>query len=65
VFVAPEGGPVGYSNWHRRVWVPATKAAGLPGLRLHDLRKGAATAMVTAGVDVRTAQVRLGHSDPG
>jgi integrase len=64
VFVAPEGGPIGYSNWHRRVWVPATKAAGLPGLRFHDLRKVAATAMVTAGVDVRTAQVRLGHSDP-
>jgi integrase len=36
----------------------------LDGLRFHDLRKAAATAMVTSGVDVRTAQARLGHADP-
>lgn len=30
----------------------------------HDLRRTNATAMVLDGVDVKTAQTRLGHSDP-
>ncbi|HVM65350.1 MAG TPA: tyrosine-type recombinase/integrase [Acidimicrobiales bacterium] len=64
VFAGPTGGPVRYSNWQARVWAPATEAAALPGLRFHDLRKLAATSLVSAGVDVRTAQARLGHSDP-
>jgi integrase len=34
------------------------------GLTFHDLRRANATAMVTAGVDVKTAQTRLGHSSP-
>jgi integrase len=40
------------------------KAAGLEGLNFHDLRRTNATAMVIEGVDVKTAQTRLGHSDP-
>ena len=64
IFVAPEGGPLRYNNWLRRVWQPAVVAAGVPALRFHDLRRTAATAMVAAGVDVRTAQARLGHADP-
>ncbi len=63
VFVGPNGGPLHYSNWRRRVWVPACRAVGLPeGFRFHDLRRVASTAMVLSGVDVKTAQVRLGHS---
>jgi integrase len=34
----------------------------LGALRFHDLRSIAATALVMAGVDVKTAQYRLGHS---
>ena len=45
------------------MWVPATKAAGLEGLGFHDLRRANATALVRLGVDVKTAQERLGHSD--
>jgi integrase len=30
----------------------------------HDLRRAAATALLLEGVDLKTAQVRLGHSDP-
>jgi integrase len=45
------------------VWVPATRAAGLEGLGFHDLRRANATALVRLGVDVKTAQERLGHSD--
>ena len=64
VFAAPEGGPLRYAGFRSRVWVPATRAAGLDGLGFHDLRRAAATAMVAMGVDLRTAQARLGHSDP-
>ncbi len=39
------------------------KANGIEGVRLHDLRHFAATHMLTAGVDVRTVSVRLGHAD--
>ena len=30
----------------------------------HDLRRSSITAMVAAGVDVKTAQTRAGHADP-
>jgi len=33
-------------------------------LGFHDLRRAAATALVLEGVDLKTAQTRLGHSDP-
>lgn len=36
--------------------------AGLPPIRLHDLRHGAATLALTAGVDMKTVQEMLGHS---
>lgn len=64
VFATAAGGPLHYSNWRRRVWVPATETAGLPGLTFHDLRRANATALVADGVDLKTAQTRLGHSDP-
>ena len=63
VFVSVEGAPLHYSNWRRRVWLPAVGAAGFPGLRYHDLRHTAATALVDEGVDIKTAQTRLGHSE--
>lgn len=64
LFEAPQGGPLRYSNWRRRVWLPATVAAGCPGAGFHDLRRASATALIVGGVNVRTAQARLGHSDP-
>jgi integrase len=64
VFAAPGGAPLDYTNWRRRIWKPATERAGLEGLTFHDLRRANATGLVAEGVDVRTAQARLGHSDP-
>ena len=40
----------------------AVRQAGLPPLRLHDLRHWHATAMLRVGVDVKIASTRLGHS---
>ncbi|WP_416484293.1 tyrosine-type recombinase/integrase [Streptomyces sp. CL12] len=39
------------------------EAAGLPPIRLHDLRHVAATLMLAAGVDVKVVSETLGHSD--
>lgn len=78
LFTSPEGGVLRYSNWLRRVWYPATVAVGLGqvvtdeatgrkryvGLGFHDLRRANATGMVAEGVDIKTAQAVLGHSNP-
>jgi integrase len=39
-------------------------AAGITGIRLHDLRHYVATRLLAAGVDVRTVAGRLGHRNP-
>lgn len=62
VFTTAEGRPLHYSNWRRRVWVPACEAAGLPALGFHDLRSNNATALVDEGVNPKVAQQRLGHA---
>lgn len=64
VFVSPSGGPLRYGNFRSRVFAPACQRLGLPKVTFHDLRKFNATVMIASGVDVKTAQVRLGHSDP-
>jgi integrase len=64
VFTDDEGGALRYSNWRRRIWEPATAAVGCAGAGFHDLRRLNATTLVVEGVDVKTAQTRLGHADP-
>jgi integrase len=62
VFAVERGGPIRRSNFTRRVWIPATRAAGVEGLRFHDLRHTAATLAVAAGASTRELMVRMGHS---
>ena len=64
VFVAPGGTPLDYAHFRHRAWLPACERAGLGGVTFHDLRRTNATGMVLDGVDLKTAQTRLGHSDP-
>ena len=64
VFASPDGEPLEYSNFRYRHWLPACEAAGVKGLQFHDLRRANATGLVAEGVDLKTAQSRLGHSDP-
>jgi integrase len=64
VFPAPEGGYLRRSNFNRRSWRPATKAAGVEGLRFHDLRHSAATLALAAGANTRELMERMGHTSP-
>ncbi len=63
VFVDGADCPIDYTNWRRRVWLPACQRAELTGLQFHDLRRTNATVLAQRGVDPKTSQGRLGHSD--
>lgn len=47
----------------KHAWDTARKAAGLHGLRLHDLRHSAASFMINAGIDLYAVGRILGHAD--
>jgi len=47
----------------KRAWDTARTAAGLPDLRIHDLRHSAASFMINAGVDLFAVGKVLGHAD--
>jgi integrase len=64
VFAGSRGAPLEYSKWRRARWLPAVASAGLDGVTFHDLRRLNATALVLDNIDLKTAQARLGHSDP-
>lgn len=62
-FPSPDGGPMRRSNFRRRIWVPATTAAGVAGLRFHhDLRHTAATLAAASGTSVKALMARIGHA---
>lgn len=62
VFVDTEGGPLRRSNLRRRSWAPLLERAGVPEIRIHDLRHTSATLLLAQGVHPKVAQERLGHS---
>jgi integrase len=63
LFAAPGGGPLRESNWKRSVgWRAARVAAGLPDVRVHDLRHTAASLWLAAGADPKVVQRVLGHA---
>ena len=46
------------------MWLPARAAASFPELNFHDLKHTAGTALLDEGVNIKIAQVRLGHANP-
>ena len=63
LFAAPGGGPLRESNWKRSVgWRAARVAAGVPDVRVHDLRHTAASLWLAAGADPKVVQRVLGHA---
>lgn len=63
LFPTESGGPIAYTCL-RKYFNRTAKRAGLKHITLHSLRHMAATNLRDVGVDVKTAQVILGHSDP-
>jgi integrase len=60
-FTMPDGAPIHpnrFSLWFRR----RARAAGLPAIRLHDMRHSYATAGLAAGVPPKVMSERLGHA---
>ena len=53
--------PDAYRNIDHRVHRP-THRAGLPPIRIHDLRHVAATIALHAGIDIKILQEQLGHT---
>ena len=64
VFTSEEGTTLERSNFRQRVWLPAVKAAGLDGLRFHDLRHTAGTLAARTGATTKELMARLGHASP-
>jgi Phage integrase family len=50
------------SNYRRRVFNPAARAAGLSGVTPHSLRHTAASLAIGAGANVKAVQRMLGHA---
>jgi integrase len=61
VFASPTGLTVRTRNF-RRVWLTACAAAGLSGLRVHDLRHTHAAILLSDGVSMERLSRRLGHA---
>lgn len=64
VFCGIQGQPIGPSNLRRRFRTLLRKA-GLPEIRLHDLRHTHATMLFSAGVNLKLVSDRLGHTTTG
>ncbi|MFT3854167.1 MAG: tyrosine-type recombinase/integrase [Ilumatobacteraceae bacterium] len=64
LFAGDEGEYLRRSNFRDRVWLKAVKAAGLTGVRFHDLRHAAATLTAQAGVTTAELMRQIGHSTP-
>lgn len=71
VFTTEIGTPVSASNYMRRHFYPIAERAGIPtrpqadgtqGLRLHDLRHGCGTLLISLGVRPKLVQTILRHS---
>lgn len=63
VFTARDGAPLRIENLTTRHFKPILKAAGLPEIRLYDLRHTSATLLLLAGIHVKIVSERLGHAD--
>jgi integrase len=62
VFTWPDGSPIHpqrFSSWFEQ----HTRAAGLPRIRLHDVRHSYATAALAAGIPAKVVSERLGHAN--
>jgi integrase len=62
IFPSRKGTPMNARNLTARSFKPLLKRAGLPDIRLHDLRHTCATLMLCEGVHIKLVQELLGHA---
>jgi integrase len=62
VFVGPQGGTFRLAGFRHRTWRPATRTAGLDGLRIHDLRHTAVALWIAAGANPKEVAARARHT---
>jgi integrase len=61
-FASRCGGPIHEAKFVGRYFKPLLKSAGLPNIRLYDLRHTAATLGLAAGVSPKILSEQLGHA---
>lgn len=62
LFTFQNGNPIRRAWFRTRVWLPATKKAGLTGLRFHDLRHTFVALWVSLGRNAKEVSKVAGHS---
>jgi hypothetical protein len=62
VFTATRGSALRATNFRRRIWRAAVRAAELDGLRVHDLRHTAVALWIAAGASPKEVARRAGHT---
>ena len=60
----PGGGERGHVVEVKKAWRAITKAAGITGLRIHDLRHSFASQLASGGASLPLIGALLGHSNP-
>ena len=63
-FVFPSISKTGYVTDIKKSWASICKAAGISGLRIHDLRHSFASQLVSSGASLPLIGALLGHSNP-
>ena len=63
-FVFPSHGAAGHRVELKKNWAQLCKAAGISGLRLHDLRHSFASQLASGGASLPLIGALLGHSNP-
>jgi integrase len=61
-FPGPRGGCLKRSTFRRVFWLPSIEKAGIPGLRVHDMRHSAISWLANSGMPLADVRDRAGHS---
>jgi len=61
-FTGPRGGYLKRSTFRSVYWLPAIEKAGVPGMRVHDMRHSAISWWVAAHIPLADIRDRAGHS---
>ncbi len=61
IFARPNGERTARNWFHKTIWIPSLTAAGISGVRVHDLRHTAISWWLWAGMPIESVRDRAGH----